>query len=108
VFYVYLILGFLVFGVGLVITPGSWKLAWIAVAFSILAFLPLLLSKLFDPLNAKRIRSNCERAGVTDIEIQAFPNHYGVHFKKNDKKHYAKCKIVRGSIEWKGVSPRDA
>ena len=104
-FYVYLVIGFVIFGAGLIVTPGWWKLAWVAATFLAMMFLPLLLGKVLDPLNTKRIRSYCKHAGFTDVEIQPFPNHYGVHFRQNNKKHYAKCKVVRGNVEWKGTLP---
>ena len=104
-FYVYLIAGFVVFGVGLILVPGLWKLAWVAVCLVLMAFLPATLARILDPLNAKRIRAYCAKVGVTDVEVQPFPNHYGVRFRKNDQKHYAKCTVARGRIKWKGPSP---
>jgi hypothetical protein len=107
-FYAYLIAGFAVFGVGLFLAPGWWKVAWVVACFALMVFLPSLLAKVLDPLNAKRIRAYCADAGATDVEVQPFPNHYGVHFLKNDRKHYAKCTVVGGKIKWKGPSPAEA
>ena len=104
-FYFYLVAGFAIFGAGLLLVPGWWKLAWVAACLVLAMFLPLILGALLDPLNAKRIRSHCTEVGATDVEVQPFPNHYGVHFTKNDRKHYAKCTVVRGKITWKGPSP---
>jgi len=106
-FYVYLIAGFVAFGVGLFLTPGWWKLAWVAVCLAFMAFSPAILARVLDPLNARRIRAYCAEVGVTDVEVQPFPNHYGVHFRKNEKKHYAKCTLARGQIKWKGPSPAE-
>ena len=106
-FYFYLVAGFAVFGAGLLIVPGLWKVAWVAAFLVLLAFVPTLLAKILDPLNARRIRAYCFEVGVTNVEIQPFPNHYGVHFTKNDRKHYAKCKVTGGRIEWKGPSPAE-
>jgi hypothetical protein len=106
-FYVYLVAGFAVFIAGVLIVPGWWKLAWIAACLALMAFLPAILAKVLDPLNAKRIRAYCADAGVTDVRVEPFPNHYGVHFTKNDQKHYAKCAVVRGKIKWKGASPAE-
>ena len=106
-FYVYLIIGFAIFGVGLVLMSGWWRLAWIAACLATAMVLPLILGAILDPLNARRIKSYCAGAGATDVEVEPFPNHYGVHFRKNERKHYAKCRVVRGKIEWKGTSPAE-
>jgi hypothetical protein len=106
-FYVYVVLGFAIFGAGILLLPGWWKVAWVGLGFVTMIFLPKILSLFLDPLNTKRIRTYCVEAGVTDIEVQPFPNHYGVHFKKNGRKHYAKCKVAGGKVEWKGPSPAD-
>jgi hypothetical protein len=106
-FYAYVVAGFVIFGTGLVLIPGWWKLAWIAACLALLAVLPALLAKMLDPLNARRIRRICAEAGATDVEVEPFPNHYGVHFMKNERKHYAKCTVARGEIKWKGVSPAE-
>ena len=81
-FYVYLTAGFALFGVGLLLAPGWWKLAWAVGCLALMVFLPALLAKVLDPLNAKRIRAYCAAVGVTDVEVQPFPNHYGVRFRK--------------------------
>lgn len=106
-FYVYLIAGLAVFGAGLFLAPAWWKLAWVAACLALIAFLPALLAKVLDPLNAERIRAYCLAVGATDVKVQPFPNHYGVHFRKNDRKHYAKCTVAGGKIKWKGASPAD-
>ncbi len=106
-FYAYLVIGFLTFLVGLMLIPGWFKLAWVALFFLGMMFLPLLLEKILDPLNSKRIREYCSNLGATDIKIRPFPNHYGVHFTKNGKKRYFKCKVIRGAIQWVGKSPEE-
>lgn len=106
-FYVYLVAGFAVFGFGLILIPGWWKLAWVAACSALVVFLPALLAKVLDPLNANRIRKYCAGVGVTNVEVKPFPNHYGVHFTKNDRKHYAKCVVAGGTIKWKGPSPAE-
>ncbi len=106
-FYAYLILGFAIFGGGVVLIPGWWKVAWIAACIAIALFLPSMLASILDPLNTRRIKSYCANVGVTDVQVRPFPNHYGVHFKKNDRKHYAKCNVVRGKIKWTGPSPAE-
>lgn len=106
-FYAYLVAGFLVFVAGLLAIPGWWKLAWVAACLALLAFVPSLLAKVLDPLNARRIRAHCAEAGATDVDVEPFPNHYGVHFVKNERKHYAKCTVAGGKIKWKGSSPAE-
>jgi hypothetical protein len=73
----------------------------------VLAFLPTIFGWVLDPINARRIRAYCESAGCAIIEIQPFPNHYGVAFEKNGKKGYAKCRVSRGVIKWKGKAPEE-
>jgi hypothetical protein len=106
-FYFYLVAGFAVFGAGVFILPGWWKAPWIAACLAFMVFLPAVLAKFLDPLNANRIRAYCDSIGVTDVEVKPFPNHYGVHFRKNERKHYAKCTVARGKIKWKGPSPAE-
>ena len=77
----------------------------VAVLFVIVMFLPLILAKVLDPLNVWRIRSRCQELGVSDVEIQVWPNHYGVTFQKDGQKHYAKCIVKGRTIKWKGKSP---
>ena len=106
-FYVYVAIGAAIFGAGLILAPGLWKVAWAIACLGILMFLPTVLAAVLDPLNTRRIRTYCASVGATDIEIEPFPNHYGVHFRKHDRKHYARCTVVRGRIAWKGPSPAD-
>lgn len=106
-FYAYLVIGFLTFGAGLLLIPGWFKLAWVALFFLGMMILPWLLEQILDPLNSKRIRAYCSNLSVEDIKIRPFPNHYGVHFIKNGKKRYYRCKVVRGTIQWVGKSPEE-
>jgi hypothetical protein len=106
-FYVYVIIGFGIFVAGLILTTGWWKLVWVIGSVVVVMFLPSMLAVVLDPLNTKRIHSYCADIGVTHVEVKPFPNHYGVHFKKNGRKYYAKCEVVRGKIKWKGSSPAE-
>jgi uncharacterized membrane protein YdfJ with MMPL/SSD domain len=72
-----------------------------------LTFLPSLLSLVLDPLNISRVKSHCEKLGCTNIEIKAWPNHYGVKFKINDIKHSTKCRVIGLKIKWVGKSPEE-
>lgn len=71
----------------------------------VLAFLPNILARVLDPRHMKVIRAHCEAVGLSDIEVKAWPNHYGVSFHKDGNKHYAKCRVVKGVIRWKGKAP---
>jgi hypothetical protein len=51
-FYVYLILGIGIFIVGLILTPGWWRLAWVAGSLLVAMVLPSILGAILDPLNA--------------------------------------------------------
>jgi hypothetical protein len=106
-FYTYLVVGFAILLAGLFLVPGWWKLAWVVGSIAFVAYLPMLLEKALDPINSNRIREYCSKVGATNVEIRAFPNHYGVHFQKSDKRHYAKCIVTRGQIKWNGLSPED-
>jgi hypothetical protein len=74
---------------------------------ALLAAVPTLLSRILDPLNAHRIHKYCERLGLSEISIEPFPNHYGVRFSKDGVRLYAKCRVVRREIRWKGRSPEE-
>jgi hypothetical protein len=73
----------------------------------LLVFLPNVLGMFLDPRNTKLIQARCDAAGVSDIKIKAWPNHYGVSFRKNGQRHYAKCRVASGVIKWKGRAPED-
>lgn len=68
----------------------------------VLAVLPNILARLLDPRNMKLIRAHCEAVGLSDIEVKAWPNHYGVSFHKDGNKHYAKCRVVKGVYQMEG------
>ena len=105
--YVAVAIGFGVFGLGFVLMPGWWKLAWVAGCLGVLMVLPSILGTVLDPLIKARIRAYCRRVGATEVMVEAFPNHYGVHFQKNQKEHYAKCQLRGWQLRWKGLSPGD-
>ena len=110
-FYVYLVIGLSVALGGmffLSLRVSLWVgLAWLAACFSLAVFMPWILEKTLDPLNARRIRNYCAEIGITDVEVRPYPGHYGVHFKKGGAKRYAKCVVTRGKLTWKGLSPAD-
>lgn len=106
-FHVYLVLGFAIFGGGMFLIPGLWKIAWLLGCVAVVVFLPQILSAVLDPVNERHIRDYCNEVGVTDVKVKPFPNHYGVEYWKGGRKCYSKCKVVGGKIHWKGSSPSD-
>jgi hypothetical protein len=98
VFYVYLALGFVVFGAGLFLVPGWFKILWAAGCLAFAATLPLILEKLLDPLNIRRITRHLSINGATDIEVKPFSNHYGARYIRDGAQHYAKCNVKRGKV----------
>jgi len=82
-------------------------LAIFAGGLLLLAYLPLLLGWVLDPLNMRKVRGECEKAGCTVVEIKPFPNHYGVTVQKNGQEYRTKCRVVLGKIKWKGKAPQD-
>ena len=106
-FYLILSLALASLVAGVVLLPGYWKFVWVAGWLALLAVLPSLLSFVLDPLNAMRIRKYCSRVGASDVTVEPFPNHYGVHFTKQSVRHYAKCVVTLTGIKWKGKSPQE-
>ena len=77
--HVYLIAGFIVFGIGLILMPGWWKLGWVAVCLALMLFLPTILAKVLDPLNAKRIRAYCAEAAAMTCRLHVATEAREVH-----------------------------
>ena len=98
VFYVYLALGLGVFGAGMFLVPGWFKVLWLAGILAFAVALPVVLERVLGPLNIRRISRHLAATGATDIKVQAFPNHYGAHFSRDGIKHYAKCSVKRGKV----------
>lgn len=71
----------------------------------VLMFVPTVLSRVLDPINAKRIKSYCKAVGGSAVEVKAWPNHYGVTYQKGGHQHYAKCHVVGISIKWRDKDP---
>lgn len=74
-------------------------------ALVFLVFFPAILSKVLDPINVRTIRKRLHQLGITDVEVKAWPNHYGVTCVKNGQKHYLKCVVTGRKVEWKGTEP---
>lgn len=71
----------------------------------LLAFLPAILAKVLDPRNSKVIREHCEQLRFSEINVKAWPNHYGASFRKKGRACYAKCVVRGGTVRWKGTPP---
>jgi hypothetical protein len=99
VFYVYLALGFGIFGTGMFLVPGWFKVLWVAGCLVAVVALPFILERVLEPLNIRRISRHLAASGASDIKLQPFPNHYGAHYIRDGVKHYAKCSVKRGKVE---------
>lgn len=77
----------------------------LAVVF--LIFFPAILSKILDPINVRTIRKRLQSMGFTDVEVKAWPNHYGVKCVKNGQNHCLKCVVMGHKVEWKGKEPEE-
>ena len=97
-FYVYLALGFGIFGAGMFLVPGWFKVLWVAGCLAFAVTLPAILERVLDPINIRRISQHLAASGATDIKVQPFPNHYGAHFTRDGVKHYAKCSVKFGKV----------
>ena len=60
-----------------------------------MASLPMPLARFLDPFNIGRIRAYCAEVGATEVEVQPFPNHYGVRFTNESTQ--AQCQMHCGS-----------
>ena len=97
-FYAYLALGFGIFGAGMYLVPGWFKVLWAAGCLALAVALPAILERVLDPLNIRRITRHLAGTGASDIQVQPFPNHYGAHYIRDGVKHYAKCSVKRGKV----------
>ena len=108
VFYVYIALGFGIFGTGMFLIPGWFKILWVAGCLAVAVALPLILERVLDPLNIRRITRHLAASGASDIKVQPFPNHYGAHFVRGGVKQYAKCSVKRGKVAVAERGPKAA
>ena len=62
--------------------------------------------KLYDILAEKKAFKYCQENDLEFIEAKAFPNHYGLYFKKEGKRFYASYNFeANRSITWKKGNP---
>lgn len=65
-----------------------------------------ILGKYGDYKSIKTAEQYCKENGLEVKEIKAFPNHYGLYFKKDGKSYYANYDFVfKKGIVWKRGSP---
>jgi len=105
-FYLYLILGFAMFGAGMFLLPGWFKLLWVAGCLFFAATLPIILARVLDPLNVRRISRYLAATGATDIKVDSFPNHYMAHFARDGARQHAKFRVKRGKIQLTEREPK--
>lgn len=72
-----------------------------------LALVPTIMGLVLDPINKMRICSHCAALGFSEVKIDVFPNHYGVHFLKDGKRCYAKCAMRGFKLKWNGTKPEE-
>jgi hypothetical protein len=62
--------------------------------------------KLSDWLAFRAAREYCRTAGLEFVEAKAWPNHYGLYFRKDGQRLYASFDFERNrTITWKKGSP---
>lgn len=65
-----------------------------------------VVMKVYDRWALMAAQKYCEAAGLEYIEAKAFPNHYGLYFRKDGKRLYASYDFERNrTITWKNGSP---
>jgi hypothetical protein len=74
---------------------------------AILPFIPWILSKIIDPRNKRIIRDECIKLGLDRIDIELWPNHYGVRGEKDGHKVYFKCRVKSRKIKWIVKNPAE-
>ena len=78
-------------------------------AILIIPFVPWIFSKIADPINMAKIRRMCADEKVKVINIELFPNHYGVKCEIAGKSEYRKYKVTKGKLhlvksKWKNTN----
>jgi len=77
-------------------------------SLALLILLVPIIGKLYDRWALLAARRYCEENGLEYIEVKAFPNHYGLYFRKDGKRLYASYDFERNrTITWKKGSPLD-
>ena len=64
------------------------------------------MNRLWDIWAKNSAKKYCIKNDLEFIEVKPFPNHYGLYFKKNEKKYYAGFDYeMDRTIHWKKKSP---
>jgi len=64
------------------------------------------IGKLYDKLAVVKTKRYCKDNNLEFIEVNAFPNHYGLYFKSGGKSFYASFDFERNrTITWKKGTP---
>ena len=79
---------------------GAHVVLGIASVFALMAAPLWALLLLADRRQKNRIRQHFGHLGIAIERIEAFPNHYGVHFIHDGTTHYVRCVPESGRIRW--------
>lgn len=73
----------------------------------VLVFLLIpIFIKISDRLAFRAARRYCQETGLEFLEAKAWPNHYGLYFRKDGQRLYASFDFERNrTITWKKGSP---
>ena len=84
-----------------------YLLLMLAGGTAVLIFLLIpIFVKLSDRLAFRAARRYCQETGLEFVEAKAWPNHYGLYFRKDGQRHYASFDFERNrTITWKKGSP---
>ena len=67
-----------------------------------------IMTKIGDKRSTRAAKKYCVDNDLEFVEVNAFPNHYGLYFKKGNKKFYASFDFNHnGAITWKKGTPHE-
>jgi hypothetical protein len=74
----------------------------------LIGFALWITGKLYDRWAVKSAKKYCIDNNLGFVEVKAFPNHYGLYFKKNNNSFYAPFEFERNrTITWKKGTPQN-
>ncbi|MBC2604806.1 hypothetical protein [Pelagicoccus albus] len=90
----------------LTVKIAIWTILGLMLSFP---FAMIAFTKRADRLGKEEGKKIVEGLGYEYIRHQPAKSHFGVHFRANGKKYYAKYLYgpLRGSLSWKGKSPQE-
>ena len=72
----------------------------------VLFVLMMVVGRWYDRMALRAAKAYCQDHGLEYIEANAYPNHYGLYFKQDGKRHYASYDFLANrTISWKKGSP---